>query len=903
LDRAEPTERHRWADMAESLAGLGYWRMDVATRTLRWSPNMFRIFGFEPDLEPALDAAMSRVHPDDRADADLRLDASVSGVPTPSETRIVWPDGTVRHIEGRGASEYGPDGEIVAIFGIVMDVTERREAHAVLATQAAHLGLLADHGTDLIIEVDQAQTILYASPSIRRYGYAPEAVIGRQAAELIHPDDLGKLAAIAADLLTSGAVDPHRDRSYRLLRADGTPSWIEGNPTVIRDEAGQPAGVITLLRDIDERRKAELALAAREAQLRVVSEHTRDVVFQYGLDHRILYASPAVRRYGYEPDALVGQVAQDLVHPDDRAKVAAMVGELFTGGPVDPERDRTHRVRAASGDYVWMEGQPTIVRDPQGKPISVVSLLRDISERRAADEALAESERRYRLLTDNATDMIACYDAKAVFTFIAPAVIGVMGYTPEEMVGSRTTSFMHPDDVRPVLHAFQTFFAAGPGAEPIRFEYRAFRKDGSMIWLEAHPKAIYDPDGTFVEFQDVVRDITHRHHLEEELRAARDAAESAAAVKSDFMANMSHEIRTPLTAVIGFSSLISARTDLDPTARGHADRIAGAGRALLALVNDVLDFSKLEAGRVEISPKPVNPAAIAREALDLFSLQAESKGLALVFDPDPALPDCIALDPQAVGQVLLNLLGNAVKFSQGGRVALSLAYEPDAQVLKVRVRDTGPGLSPKQAERLFQRFSQVDASSTRRHGGTGLGLAICKGLVEAMGGQIGVDSVLGQGSTFHFAIPAPRAAALSPAVDGAEDLGVLDGLRLLVVDDNPINRELVRAILSPLGVEVTEAVDGPTGLDAAAGLPFDVILLDIRMPGLDGPQVLARLRAEPGPNQNAPILAFSAEVDADAAAGFDAFVAKPLDPAALIHAIAHWTTFETAEEDLDALAS
>jgi PAS domain S-box-containing protein len=819
---------------------------------------------------------------------------------------VVWPDGTVRRTEGRIACERGPDGAVIAIYGAVMDVTERREATALLAAQKAHLGLLADHGTDLILEVDRALTIRYASPSIRRYGYAPEALIGRQATDLIHPEDLGKLANVAADLLASNTVDPHCDRSYRLLRADGTVSWIEGAPTLIRDEAGQPTGVITLLRDIDDRRKAELALAAREAQLRVISEHTRDVVFQYGLDHRILYASPAVHRYGYDPDALVGQVAQDLVHPDDRAKVAAMVAELFTGGPVDPERDRTHRVRAASGDYVWMEGQPTIVRDPQGKPISVVSLLRDISERRAADKALAESESRYRLLADNATDIIACYDAGGRFTFLSSAIEAVMGYRPEDLLGSPPMKFMHPDDVGPVTRVFRDFAqraAAGLGVEPIRFEYRAFHKDGQIVWLEAHPKAIHDAQGRLVEFQDVVRDITHRHHLEDELRTARDAAEAAAAVKSDFMANMSHEIRTPLTAVIGFSSLISARTDLDPTARGHADRIAGAGRALLALVNDVLDFSKLEAGRMEIALKPVDPATVAREALDLFSLQAESKGLDLVFDPGPALPDCVALDPKAVGQVLLNLLGNAVKFSQAGQVALSLAYEPGAQVLKVCVRDTGPGLSPEQAERLFQRFSQVDASSTRRHGGTGLGLAICKGLVEAMGGEIGVDSVVGQGSTFHFTIPAPLATAVSLDADGAGDLRGLDGLRLLVVDDNPINRELVRAVLLPLGIEVTEAVDGPTGLDAAAGLPFDIILLDIRMPGLSGPEVLARLRAGDGPNLNTPVLAFSAEFEGATTAGFDAFVAKPLDPSALIHAIAHWATYEPAEEDLDALAS
>jgi PAS domain S-box-containing protein len=1011
--------------MAEGLAGLGYWRVDVATGDLRWSPNMFRIFGFEPGPEPFGAGALARVHPDDRAAADARMAALREGTPGEGPTRLIWPDGSIRYTEGRAACEFGPDGAVTALFGIVMDVTERHATDAALAEQQAQLALLADQGGDMIIEVGLDGRIRYASPSVSRFGFQSDRLVGAPVRDLVHPDDLQRFKALGLSLL---AGEPEgSDRSYRVLTPDGGHMWVEGSPTLIRDPSGNPTGAISVLRDITERRAAEAALAESEAQLRVISENTRDMVIQYGLDRRILYVSPASRRYGYEPEDLIGRLSSDLVHPEDVDQVQALVADLFAGGPIDPERDRTHRLRAASGDYVWMEGQPTIVRDDQGRPTSVVSLQRDITERRAAEAALAESERRYRLIADHTQDMIAVCDPSRVLIFVSPSAESLLGYRPDEMVGRRALEFMHPDDHEMMARAISSYAAAGPGAPSSPLEYRAIRKDGREVWFESHPRTVFDAQGRLVELQDnirdvtarkasqqamveserryrllaenatdivsrtnldgtfsylspafqrvlgyepeeflgrspmsevhpddaksmaatfgavlsgqgdgspvsyrvrhksgdwiwvegnptlvrdaegrplelidVTRDVTLRHRLEDELRDARDAAEAAAAVKSDFMANMSHEIRTPLTAVLGFSSLLSARADLDPAAREHADRIAAAGRALLALVNDVLDFSKLEAGRVEITRRPANPAAIGRESLDLFSLQAESKGLELAFDPAPDLPACLSLDSKAVGQVLLNLLGNAVKFSEAGDVGLSLAYDADAQVLRVGVRDSGPGLSPEQAARLFQRFSQVDGSSTRRHGGTGLGLAICKGLVEAMGGEIGVDSVVGQGSTFWFSIPAPPATPVRQQADGQEQHIDLEGLRILVVDDNPINRELVRAILQPMGVEVAEAVDGLNGLDIASGLPFDLILLDIRMPGLDGPGVLARLRAEDGPNREVPILAFSADFDVGGVAGFDDFVAKPLNPAALIGAIAHWTAYQTEPEDIDA---
>jgi signal transduction histidine kinase len=369
--------------------------------------------------------------------------------------------------------------------------------------------------------------------------------------------------------------------------------------------------------------------------------------------------------------------------------------------------------------------------------------------------------------------------------------------------------------------------------------------------------------------------------LEERVADRTQAAERANQAKSVFLANMSHEIRTPLTAVIGFSGLLKARPELGPEARQYSARIDTAGRALLSLVNDILDFSKLEAGEVELKPRATDVAALTRETLELFQPQADLKELKLTFRSG-APPALCSIDPQALRQVLTNLIGNAVKFTEAGGVTVTMDLA--GETLTIAVADTGPGLSEADLNRLFKRFSQVDNSMTRKHGGTGLGLAICKGLVEAMGGEVAVTSRPGEGSTFTLTAPAPLAEAQLDM--GAAAVGNLEGVRVLVADDNAYNRELVLAVLEGCGAEVATAGDGLEAVEVARSLPFDVILMDLRMPRMDGATALREIRGRDGPNQFAPILAFSADVSEGALeGGFDGAVPKPITPEGLLVAL------------------
>ena len=516
---------------------------------------------------------------------------------------------------------------------------------------------------------------------------------------------------------------------------------------------------------------------------------------------------------------------------------------------------------------------------------SETEALAEAARARQAEAMAAASEAKYRLLADKVSDVIAVFDLTGRFSYLSPSVLGMTGYAAEEVVGRRAREFIHPDDY-PRVHAAMAAKAAGAARAGV-LEYRFQRKDGAWIWVEVNPQLVFDAQGQPLEVVDLARDITARKALEQQLCAARAQADAAAAAKAEFLANMSHELRTPLTAVLGFAGLIADQPELSDATRGYVERVRTAGTSLLATVNDVLDFSRLEAGGLELAAAPTDVAALGRDLVALLADQAQAKGLFLRLTGDPALPARLDLDQDRLRQVLINLLANAVKFTERGGVELALAYDPAAGRLGVQVVDTGPGVALADQPLLFQRFSQVDASSTRRHGGAGLGLAICRGLVEAMGGRIGVDSAPGAGARFHFDLPAPvsgEAAGADPAA--ATTPALPPGLRVLVADDHAVNRELVRLVLAPHGVAVSFAADGLQAVEAAALAPFDVIFMDLRMPELDGEAATRRIRQAPGPNRFTPVLAFTASPAGVDAALFDGAVPKPLSPGALLLALA-----------------
>jgi PAS domain S-box-containing protein len=489
---------------------------------------------------------------------------------------------------------------------------------------------------------------------------------------------------------------------------------------------------------------------------------------------------------------------------------------------------------------------------------------------------------------DVSLDMLCIRDMHGCFVKASPSWERTLGWTVAELTGTPMLSLIHPDDIEP--SRIQMVRADHEG-EVVGFVNRYRHKDGRYRHLEWRARKM----GEFVF--GVARDVTDRLAVEAEMQAAREAAEAANRTKSDFLANMSHEIRTPLNGVIGLVDALAA-TELKADQRDMIELIRTAGVTLERLLSDILDMSKIEAGLLNVETRPFDLADALTAVSDTFRVRAEQKGLAFSLQVEPAAKGLFVGDGVRLSQVFANLLANAVKFTARGAVRAAIKAEAtgDAHTtIVLEIADTGVGFDEAQGDALFQRFSQGDASITRRFGGTGLGLSICRSLVEMMGGRIEALSTPGEGSLFRVVLPLERAdpaATLAPAV--AAPAFTLEGpLRVLLAEDHPVNQKVVQYILEPLGAQLTIVEDGRQALDAMdAGVGFDLVLMDMQMPVMDGLTATRALRAretEAGA-ERIPVIMLSANAllqhrqDAQAA-GADMHLAKPISAAGLIGAI------------------
>ena len=653
--------------------------------------------------------------------------------------------------------------------------------------------------------------------------------------------------------------------------------------------------------ELELRRSAQQVLEAR--RLLELAESLAGVGhWRVYPDGRVTWSDEVYRihgldRAGFDPQLHTGVA---FYHPDDQARVAAAVERAFSHGEDFHFELRLHR---ADGVLRRVASRAMCQRNDAGEVCAVFGVFQDVTEQHALLEQMDAERERYRLLAENANDMISTTALDSTVLFVTPGVERVLGYSPEEIVGRRTLELTHPEDRPRVTALFRDLLRAGPDAPPAPYQFRGRRKNGSWAWLEGQPRVQRDADGAPLVFQDVVRDITARKRLELELEESKIAAEAASRAKSEFLANMSHELRTPLNSIIGFTHVLVRDGTLGPEHRHQLMRIEEAGRGLLTVVNDVLDFSRIEQEGVKLSPRPFSPVRLMENLIALTHPQATDKGLSLVVDYPHDRQVLATGDVDRLRQVLMNLLANAVKFTSRGevRLALQTRLRDGCVGLTFQVSDTGIGISADQIDTLFQRFAQADGSISRRFGGTGLGLAISKRLLEAMGGSIEVWSEPGHGSTFEVKLSLPTAEALC---DGEPPLTVSRpgeascdepraAVRVLVAEDVPVNQELVRLMLAPLGCEVTVVGDGEQAVDALGVQAFDLILMDMQMPVLDGLEATRMIRRLGGEAARTPIVALTAnvlpeQIERCRKAGMDDHVAKPFVSEDLQSAVLKW---------------
>jgi PAS domain S-box-containing protein len=626
-------------------------------------------------------------------------------------------------------------------------------------------------------------------------------------------------------------------------------------------------------------------LAASEAGFRLLTEHASDVVSRVDGQGARRYVSPAaLRMLGATPEAMMRYGVKHLIHPDDRAIVERFHKQLLAGA-AEP-RQQIYRMIHGSGEEIWVETTGQSLRNPiTGLPDGYIAVTRDVTAARTAELALRASEARYRMLAESTNDMIICGNLDYRRTYVSPACLTVLGFEPTEMLGEDPRGQPHEDDAASVFGALAKLTAGA--AERALVTYRAWHKAGHPIWLEAAIRLVRDPEtGAPASVVSSVRDISERHAQAEALHGAnaalerqarhlaraRELAEQANQAKSRFLASMSHELRTPLNGILGYAQLLRLDGGLSPGQASRVDAMLGAGQHLLLMINRVLDLSEIEAENVVLQTAPIDLCHIAGDCIDLLRPASGSKDLALHLVIAPDVPPLITIDPTRLRQVLLNLLGNAVKFTASGSVELALRVVPPAAgrvaSLHLAVTDTGPGIPPARRGALFQEFERLGVDSTVAIEGAGLGLALSARLARLMGGRIVHEDRLGGGSVFRLELPledllTPASAILSRTTppDRAQllPLGPSMPLSILVVDDIAINRDIACSFLRAAGHNVVSATGGAEAVAAAGRADYDAVLMDVRMPGVDGLEATRRIRALEGSRGLVPVVALTAQ--------------------------------------------
>jgi len=588
---------------------------------------------------------------------------------------------------------------------------------------------------------------------------------------------------------------------------------------------------------------------------------------------RIVSVNPAwCRILGFDARDSVGQHALKTIHPDDRPLYIAAANELSERGEANLE----HRALTGDGRLIWVR---LAVKTNEDGLFMVV--MKDIT---AEHTQRLEAE-----LANKTGEMLRT--AARVYTwrfnpetgcYLSDRDPGVSGSTQQEVTAEEMTAEIHPDDRADMGRAFNKTLRTG---EAQQCHYRHARHDGTWsryrsTWQGGRLCAT----GQY-EVLGLTQDITELAEARDAALSGEKLAKDAAEVKARFLANMSHEIRTPLNGVLGVLHLLKKET-LSSESQAMVEQALGCGDMLTQLLNDVLDFSKIEAGKLELHPEPLDPCSTLEGVAEMLRPQTTSRGLHLQTRFVGA-PGWVSVDPVRLRQVLFNLIGNAVKFTLKGGVDVCMTAIGSGanHRLRVEVQDTGVGVAPEAMAVLFERFHQVDGSTTRRFGGTGLGLAITRSLVEQMGGEVTATSVMGEGSKFAFEISAPQVERL--VHEETDDVAWLEGLRILVVEDNPTNRLIASRMLQSLGAIVDTADNGAEGVQATQTQVFDLIFMDIQMPVMDGVEATRRIRAREGPAARTPIVAMTANVFSHQIrdylkAGMDGAVAKPLNPAEIL---------------------
>ena len=843
-------------------------------------------------------------------------------------------DGSTYWVDVTISPRFDENGEIEAYVSLRFDITDKIESEAKAVAAHEQLQRILDASSHVaIVSTDQAGIIRSFNRGAERLlGYRAEEVVGKQTPAIFHlPAEIQACAEELAERIGAEAQGldattyfashaEYVEREWTLVRNDSSMLTANVIVTALRNATGQVVGFLGVGQDITKRKKTEQELViARElmAQEQDRFKHAiagaSEGLWDYNLITKdVWYSDQFKQLIGVPPQSArpfkrVFASYVDLLHPDDKdATLNALEAHLQDGTTFHVK----HRLRMVTGEFRWFRTRGQVTRNTNGKAIRVSGSITDIQQQHEAEQEASQLAERLDLALRSSDTGLWDWDVESGETYFNDLWYSMLGYEPGELPMNMETWFAlsHPDDLATTQATLQEYLDGKTAGYSV--EHRLRCQDGTWTWVRSVGEVVErKADGSPKRMVGVQIEI-------QELREALQTAEAANLAKSEFLANMSHEIRTPMTAILGYSEVLLGEDGLEraPLQRQECLRtIHRNGQHLLAIINDILDMSKIEAGKMTLELVPTRPHHVVKEVVSLIEIRAKNKGLDLSIEWETVCPETIQSDPTRLRQILLNLATNAIKFTEQGRVVFKIAFDQVAGKLRFRVVDTGVGMTAEQLPiiRQFAAFSQADTSTTRKFGGTGLGLRISDSLAKLLGGGIEIESERGKGSTFTLTIstgdtrhtqllalnrmpdrvPATSASPESSSSTTEVQLP-LSGFRILLAEDGEDNRRLITFLLQKAGATIEHVGNGLLAFEQAtaaweAGTPFDVVLMDMQMPVLDGYTATDRLRTW---GYKHPIIALTAHAMASdrtkcLTAGCDEFATKPVDRTRLIHLI------------------
>jgi len=918
-------------ELAIEAAQAGYFDRRWDDEEIYWSPRLREIFGItDPSFKPDMKSFNDLVHPDDRSKLAQDVTAyQTSEVTLDAECRVRRTDGVYIWIQIRGMVQRDDAGHPIRAVGFVIDISERKRLESELAARSQLYRDVAAAAGEYIWEFDRRGIFTFVSAPVEDVlGHPAQEVIGRSPMEYMTKEKARYFRRKLLSLMRT--QEGFKGFEVPGFRADGSVVWQRLNGTPIIGDDGAVVGFRGVSHDITAQKEAQEAVERSERKFRDLIEGSIQGLVIHRRFKPLFVNDAYAKMAGYKTgEELVAEVDSllDLL-PADFVQRADEFWKLCMSGEIDGQVIRG-RIVGREGRAVWTDAIGRVV-DWDGEPAFQITVI-DVTDQHDGEQALKDSEERFRVVAENASDMITIREADGNLVYVSPSSLAITGYRPEEMIGQVTNSMVYEDDVE-ALVKIRKDREAGKEVGDVPFLWRLRRKDERLIWLETSTSELPIREGeSGPRVLSMSRDVTDRVERERELEAARDRltrqaeelrelagrldrerkrAEQANLAKSQFLAMMSHELRTPMTGVLGMVDLIRG-TKVEPEQMEMLTTLHRSATALLDLLNDILDFSKIEAGELELEQVDFRLSAILDDVSGLFEPMLSAKGLVLHFERPKHGSDVLRGDPTRIRQVLINLIGNGAKFTTKGGVTVTVSQSQNLNgdmSLRFDVADTGIGIAAEDQTRLFQAFVQAESHTTRKFGGTGLGLAICRQLVEAMGGTIWVESEPGQGSVFSFTVsvePGDPDRVVDPArvVDPGRAL-ITQPLKFLVAEDNTTTQMLVRSMLERDGHSIDVAENGAVAVEYATSNAYDIVLMDMQMPVMDGPEAIRQIRASSTVMATRPIIALTADAikshrQGYLDAGANVVVTKPVNWAVLFTEVSRLTGAELEFIEVD----